>query len=287
MVALQDIFPLGIGTFRIDESEHAAVEKGIRHSLERGQNFLSTGFSYGKGAAVECLKTVFPRIDREKVFLCTYVESDIVTLADVEKQLDGYRKALGTDYVDCFQVHHTVSLPLPLEEVYGEIRRLKEAGKVRYIGLSNASPEMLQTLNTAGDITFFEGLYNFECRTYQNNGLLATCRQQDIRFVCYQPLRRNRTAAKNYPLLAELAEKYGRSQNQIVLNWILRHRQMQAIVKSLTPANIDANLAALDFGMDEADYARMDAFRCAECEAIPINWGGGTGVTIDQLANQF
>ena len=103
----------------------------------------------------------------------------------------------------------------------------------------------------------------------------------------YLTLRRNRTAARNYPLLVELAEKYGRSQNQIVLNWILRHRQMQTIVKSLSPANISANLAALDFMLEEEDYARMDTFRCTESERIQINWGGGNGVPIDQLANQF
>jgi len=287
MIALNEIFPLGIGTFRIDESDPAVVRRGLAHSLERGQNFLSTGFSYGKGAAVESLADFFPQIDREKVFLCTYVESDIRSAADVEAQLDAYLKVLGTDYVDCYQVHHPISLPLPLEEVYGEIRRLKEAGKVRYIGLSNASPEALQALNGEGDITFFEGLYNFECRTYQNNGLLDTCGQEGVRFVCYQPLRRNRTAANNYPLLVELAEKYGRSQNQIILNWILCHRKLQAIVKSLSPANIDANLAALEFSMEPEDHARMDAFRCPACEAIPINWGGGSGVSIDQLANQF
>lgn len=287
MVALNEIFPLGIGTFRIDQSDPAAIRAGLERSLERGQNFLSTGFSYGNGAVVECLKDFFPHIDREKLFLCAYVEPDVRAAADVAPQLEAYLKALGTDYVDCYQVHNPFLTTVPLEAVYEEIRRLREAGKVRYIGLSNASPEALRALNGPGDITFFEGLYNFECRTYENNGLLDTCRETGMRFVCYQPLRRNRTAAKNYPLLAELAEKYGRGQNQILLNWILRHRKLQAIVKSLSPANIDANLAALDFTLEAEDYARMDAFRCEACEAIPINWGGGTGVSIDQLANQF
>ncbi|MDD3347848.1 aldo/keto reductase [Oscillibacter sp.] len=288
MVKLDEIFPVGIGTYRLEQSDKATALSGLHYSIERGQNFLSTGFSYADGAVVELLSAFFPTIDREKLFLCTYVEPNVHTAGAVEGQLNAYLKQLHTDYVDCYQVHNPFETDLPLETMYEEIFRLKREGKVRYVGASNVSPKDWKRLTEQGTLDFFEGIYNFECRNYETNGVMADCRERNIRFVCYQPLRRNRTAQKQYPLLLELAKKYGCTQNQVILNWLAHQKRLQTIVKSLTPANIDANLAALDFKMEAADDCRMDAFCCPECEQIPVDWDhSGVGVPIHLLANQF
>ena len=177
MVGLNEIFPIGIGTYRIDQSDPKTALKRLRYSLDRGQNFLSTGFSYGDGAVVELLSTFFAGIQREQLFLCVYAEPDIRNAADVEQQLDSYLKRFATDYVDCYQIHIPYDTPVPLEEVYEKIFALREKGKVRYVGASNVSPTAWEKLNEQGKLDFLEGIYNFECRNYEKNGVMADCRQ--------------------------------------------------------------------------------------------------------------
>ncbi|WP_295582468.1 aldo/keto reductase [uncultured Oscillibacter sp.] len=286
MTELKDLCPIGIGTYRTDRADRPAALAGLRYAVDRGQNMLSTGFSYGAGAVVELVGELLAQVPREALFLCVYVEPDIRRAADVDRQLEGYLRAFGTDYVDCLQIHSPYETPVPLEAVYERIFARRDRGEVRYVGAGNLSPAAWGAL--AGQVALFEGLYNFECRQYEAAGVLADCRRRGVRFVCYQPLRRNRTAGQNYPLLRALAEKYGCSQNQVILNWLVRWKGLQTIVKALTPTNIDENLAALDLRLEAADCRRMDAFRCPACEALPVDWDhSGTGVPIHLLANQF
>ena len=288
MLSLKDTFPIGIGTYRIDESDRADALWGLHHSFERGQNMMSTGFSYGKGAVVDILGDFIPAIDREKLFLYTYVEPNVGSLAGVRTQLEDYLRILKTDYIDCYQIHIPLETPLPMDGIYDEILKLKEEGKIRYIGASNLSHQELLDLSSRMELLSFEGLYNLECKTYEHLGTLDLCRERNMEFICYQPLRRNRIAKRDYPLLREMAEKYGRTQNQILLNWIIREKGLRAMVKSVTHANIDANLDSLSFTLEPEDCQKLNDFRCPECDSIPVDWtGDGNGVQINYLGNQF
>lgn len=136
-------------------------------------------------------------------------------------------------------------------------------------------------------IDFFEGVYNLECKLYEDIGVLDYCRENSIKFVCYQPLRRNRTAKRNYPLLIELAEKYNKTQNQIILNWIINKKDIMPLIKSTNIVRIDENNEAINFKMSADDYDRLDKFRNTEFDNVKIDWECNGGVTIDQLANKF
>lgn len=105
--------------------------------------------------------------------------------------------------------------------------------------------------------------------------------------MCYQPLRRNRTAKRNYPLLVELANKYDKTQNQIILNWIINEKKMIALVKSTNINRINENKQALNFKMDIEDYERLNNFRNEEFDNVKVDWDDNGGISIDQLANQF
>ena len=104
---------------------------------------------------------------------------------------------------------------------------------------------------------------------------------------CFQPLRRNRTACRNYPILIELSQKYQKTQNQIIINWILKEKKIGAIVKSTNAQRIVENLSSMDFSMSEEDYNKLNAFRAEEFDKVVIDWVGNGGITIDQLANRF
>ena len=135
---------------------------------------------------------------------------------------------------------------------------------------------------------FFEGVYNLECKINENIGILDYCKENNIQFFAYQPLRRNRTQLKNYELLVELSQKYNKTQNQIILNWIMKEKKINVLIKSTNCDRIDENIKSLDFEMEENDYKRLNDFKNEEFENIKIDWDNvGDGISIDQLPNQF
>lgn len=287
MIDKKDIFNLGIGTWKIDIEN---IEKDIQaliHSNNLGQNYLSLSMLYNNGEVVNQLKKFIDKVDRNKLFIATNLEPIIESKSDVENQLNKYLEILDIEYVDMLQLHKPSFSKIPLIEVYKEIKRLVDLGKVKYIGISNASLEQLSSINREIKIDFFEGIYNLECKIYEDINVLSYCNENNIKFLCYQPLRRNRTAKRNYPLLIELAKKYNKTQNQIILNWIINEKKMLALVKSTNIDRINENNQALDFKMDAKDYEQLNNFRSEEFDNIDVDWNDNGGIAIDQLANQF
>lgn len=287
MINKSDIFELGIGTWKIDYENMENDMQSLIHSYNLGQNYLSLSMLYNNGEVVKQMKKFIDKVDRDKLFIATNLEPTIECKNDIEKQLNEYLQSLNIEYVDMLQLHKPSFSKIPLIDVYKEIQRLASLGKVRYIGISNASLEQLSLINKEIKIDFFEGIYNLECKIYEDIKVLDYCNKNDIKFLCYQPLRRNRTAKRNYPLLMELSSKYNKTQNQIILNWIINEKKMIALVKSTNINRIDENKKALDFKMDIEDYEKLNNFRSEEFDNVKIDWNDNGGISIDQLANQF
>lgn len=287
MINKSDIFELGIGTWKIDYENIENDMQSLIHSYNLGQNYLSLSMLYNNGEIVRQIKRFIDKVDRDKLFIATNLEPTIECKDDIEKQLNEYLQILDIEYVDMLQLHKPSFSKIPLIDVYKEIHRLVSLGKVKYIGISNASLEQLSLINKKIKIDFFEGIYNLECKIYEDIKVLDYCKKNDIKFLCYQPLRRNRTAKRNYNLLVELASKYGKTQNQIILNWIINEKKMIALVKSTNINRINQNKQALGFKMDIEDYERLNNFRNEEFDNVKVDWDDNGGISIDQLANQF
>ena len=288
MLNKNDIFPIGIGTWKIDYENIENDIKGLRYSYEKGQNYLSLYMLYNGGAVVRSLKDYVSEIDRAKVFINVNIEPTIEKVEDIEKQLNEYLEILDIEYVDNLQLHTPKATKLPLIDTYNEMKRLVNIEKVRYLGISNCNLEQLKEVNEKVKIDFFEGVYNLECKTNEDIGILDYCKENDITFIAYQALRRNRTAKRNYPLLLELSEKYNKTQNQIILNWIIKEKGIKAIIKCTDIKRINENLESLEFEMERVDYEKLNNFRNEDFDKVKIDWNySGDGVTIDQLANQF
>ena len=205
MLNKKDIFPIGIGTWKIDCENIENDIKGLRYSYEKGQNYLSLYMLYDGGAVVRSLKGYVSEVDRDKLFINVNIEPTIEKLEDIEKQLNEYLEILDIEYVDNLQLHTPKATKLPLIDTYIEMKRLVRIGKVRHLGISNCNLEQLKEINEKVKIDFFEGVYNLECKTNEDIGILEYCKDNDITFTAYQALRRNRTSKRNYPLLVELS----------------------------------------------------------------------------------
>lgn len=287
MKDLNEINPIGIGTYKLDLENKDKTLKALLYSVNKGQNFMSTSLLYDNCNVVDFLHDFFKHVNKDNIFLTCHLEPYIEKKEDVEKQLNEYLKRMHIDYVDALQVHMSYVSKIPLLETYEEISKLVKKGKVRYISTSNTSLEELKEIQKHFKIYSFEGVYNLECKYYENVGLIDFCKENNIKFVCYQALRRNNIAKMNYPFLVELANKYHKTQNQILLNWIIKEKGLNTIIKTNTIQNIDSNLQSLDFTLEKNDIEILNNFQDQRFNSIEIDWKNQGGITIDKLASQF
>ena len=287
MIELNEINPIGIGTYQLDLENKDKTLQALLHSVDKGQNFMSTSLLYDNYNVVNFLYNFFKQVNKDNVFLTCHLEPYIETKEDVEKQLDEYLKRMNIDYIDALQIHISYASKIPLLETYDEIDKLVKKGKVRYISASNTSFDELKELQHNFKLYSFEGVYNLECKYYENIGLIDFCKENNIKFVCYQALRRNNIAKMNYPFLVELANKYNKTQNQILLNWLIQEKGLTTIIKSNTIQNIDSNLEALDFTIESDDIKLLNNFQEEIFNSIEIDLKNHGGITIDKLASQF
>lgn len=284
MIEKNQIHPIGIGTFNIELEESKKSLEALQYSVSLGQNLIDTSLIYDN---LDFIGRFLSTVDRDNIFVSTKISKTIETLEDLEKQLDKNLSMMGLDYVDAVSLHTPFVTKFPLEETYAYLETLVKKGKARYLGISNATLQDIETIQKQTSLFSFEGLFNLECKNYEDSGVTEYCKNHDIMYLGYQALRRNRTAKQNYPLLVELAEKYGKSQNQIILNWIIQEKGLNTILKSTNMNNIKDNNEALLFHMEAEDVARLNAFRSSEFDAIAVDFKNQGGVSIDQLPNQL
>ncbi len=287
MINLKDIFPLGIGTFRIDLTQKKSSMNALIESFNLGQNYIDTSHLYENGKVMAFIGEFIKKVGRDKLFITTKIEPTVEKITDIEEQLNKYLEIMNIDYVDCLMLHSVIFTKLPLIETYKEMNRMVELGKTKSLGLSNSNLEQLKEINEQYPISIYEGVYNLECKLNEDIGIINYCKDNNIIFCAYQPLRRNRTANRNYPLLIELSKKYNKTQNQIILNWITRQKKLNVLIKTTNSNRINENINSLNFEMDMEDYNKLDLFRAEEFDNIVIDWEGKGGITVDQLANQF
>ncbi len=287
MINLKNIFPLGIGTFRIDLTQKESSMNALIESLKLGQNYIDTSHLYENGKVMAFIGEFIKKVGRDKLFITTKIEPTVEKITDIEEQLNKYLEIMNIDYVDCLMLHSVIFTKLPLIETYKEMNRMVELGKAKSLGLSNSNFEQLKEINEQYPISIYEGVYNLECKLNEDIGIINYCKDNNIIFCAYQPLRRNRTANRNYPLLVELSEKYNKTQNQIILNWIIKHKKLNILIKTTNSNRIIENINSLNFEMDMEDYNKLDLFRAQEFDNIVVDWEGKGGITVDQLANQF
>jgi len=196
---------------------------------------------------------------------------------------------MKTDHVDSIQFTMGLVKSIGLDNIKLLVEKLINSGKTRYTSLTNSSPDFLKTYHGVFGNKLFahEGVFNFEVRENEKYGLTEYAKENNILNVVFQPLRRNHTAERNWPILVELANKYNKTQNQIILNWIVS-KGFFPLVKSSTMAHIDENLAAFDFQIEPEDLERLNNFEIPNYNPPKIDWGEtGDGVKIHQLPNVF
>ncbi|WP_413791551.1 MULTISPECIES: aldo/keto reductase [unclassified Pseudomonas] len=182
-------------TTGVDEREAIAT---LHRAVELGVTLFDTADMYGPHTNEELLGRAL-RGKRESLYLAS--KFGLVRSSDphargvngrpdyVRQSIDGSLKRLNTDYLDLYY-QHRVDPQVPVEETIGAMAELVKAGKVRHIGLSEASAETLQRAHAVHPLAAVQSEYSLWSREPEHNGVLDTCRRLGIAFVAYSPLGR-------------------------------------------------------------------------------------------------
>lgn len=299
MLNRKNLSKIGIGTWGIGgfaqrnpDNDDEKQTNALTYMLTRGLNYVELNEWTGDGHSVELVAKALEKsgIKRDKVFLSQAIYSYTAsTLEAAKKELARLLILFKTAYVDSISLNEAAIKAIDKKVVLDWYQDLLDSNKVRYINLNNPSLETAKEFKQKlGDKLFSVEIgFNFEVRENLSNGIIDYASTNNILCVVYQPLRRNRTAQRNWPLLVELAGKYGKTQNQIILNWICSHGLLP-LTKSETISHIDEHLQALSFKIEETDLKKIDEFFPAGYRQPQAYYGStGDGVRIDQLSNVF
>jgi aryl-alcohol dehydrogenase-like predicted oxidoreductase len=274
-----------------DEGEAIAT---IHRTLELGIDFLDTADMYGRGANEQLVGKAI-RDRRERVVLATKfgnVRNDDGTREVrgdpeyVRQACDASLRRLGLDHVDLYY-QHRVDFRVPIEETIGAMGELVAAGKVRYLGLSEASPDTIRRANAVHPISALQSEYSLWTRDPED-GPLPTCRELGIGFVAYSPLGRGfltgqirspddfadddfrsrlprfqgENFRRNLDLVArveEIAEEKSRTPGQIALAWVLsRGEDVVPIPGTKRRRYLEQNAEAADVELSEDELERLE-----------------------------
>src|SRR3954463_5206676 len=289
---------LGLGCMGMSEFYGSPVEQDgidtIHRALDLGVTFLDTADMYGPFINEQLVgKAIAGR--RDEVQLATKfgnVRGENGERLGIDGSPDYVRKAadaslqrLGVDHIDLYY-QHRVDKTVPIEETVGAMKELVDAGKVRYLGLSEASPETIRRANAVHPISALQTEYSLWSRDPEDS-ILPTVRELGIGFVAYSPLGRGflsgrfrspsafpdddfrrhhpRFQGENFDRnmqlverVEELASEKGVSAGQLALAWVLhRGDDIVPIPGTKRVSYLEENAAPADVQLSEDELSRL------------------------------
>jgi len=277
-----------------DDAESIAT---IHRALDLGVNFLDTADIYGPYTNEQLVGRAI-KGRRAEVFLATKfgivrdaVDARVRGISGspdyVRSSIEGSLKRLGVEAIDLYY-QHRIDAAVPIEDTVGALAALVHAGKLRYIGLSEASAVTLERAHKVHPITALQSEYSLWSREPES-GALAACRRLGIGFVPYSPLGRGfltgafqrpedlaaddyrrssprfqaENFAKNIALVEQvrvLAAEIGCTPAQIALAWVLAQGEdIVPIPGTKRRKYLEENIAALDIHLAPAKLAALNA----------------------------
>lgn len=296
-----EVFPIGLGCMGMSEfygpseGDDASI-RVIHRALDRGAAFLDTADMYGVGKN-ETLVGKALQGHREQAVLAT--KFGILRGEDgsrrgvcgrpdyVKEACDASLKRLDIDVIDLYY-QHRVDPEVPIEDTVGAMSELVKAGKVRYLGLSEASTTTIERAHGVHPITAVQSELSLWSRDYEND-VLPLCEKLGISFVAYSPLGRGFLTGQirspedldpsdfrrgsprfsgdafqaNLDAVEQLeawAKKRSVTAAQLALAWVLsRGERVLTIPGTRSVERLEQNQAAAEIELTASELAELDA----------------------------
>ncbi len=313
-----DVSAIGFGCWEIgggyghfDESD---VFKAVQRALDLGINLFDTAEGYGFGQSEEILGKALGTRRDEAIVVTKFgilKDDDDNWYRDSSREsalaaIDRSLKALGTDYVDVYLIHWP-DKDMPLEESMGALEEIVQAGKARFVGVSNFRPDQIETCMETRrvDITQY-GYHMFDRRLERE--VFPTIAEHGIGLMTYGSLAhglltgtftagttfdetdwRSNGTAFNIPLFTEevfarnvaavndlkpIAARHGKTMAQLALRWALRNPVVSvALIGFRRPEEVEENVAGLDLTLDQETLDEIEAvFAKHSVDTAPAAW---------------
>jgi aryl-alcohol dehydrogenase-like predicted oxidoreductase len=297
---------LGLGCMGMSQSYGAAADRDedesiatIHHALDAGCTFLDTADIYGPGTNEELVGRALANRRDEAVLATKFGlrpsenQKPGVPPGQIDgspewarKAIDASLRRLGVDHIDLWYLHR-VDKRVPIEDTVGAMAEAVAAGKVRHLGLSEASPATIRRAHAVHPIAAVQSEWSLWTRDPED-AVLPACRELGLGFVPFSPLGRGflsgelrspddfppgdmrrglpRFQGENFQRnldlvakVAELAEAKGCTPSQLALAWLLAQGDdIVPIPGTKRRSRLDENLGALDVELSADDLAAID-----------------------------
>jgi pyridoxine 4-dehydrogenase len=262
---------LGYGTMQLpgpgvwgESQDPDEAVRVLRRAVDLGVNFIDTADAYGPNVADLLLKKALHPYPADLV-IATKVGhtrqgpnlwAPVGRPEYLRQQAELGLRHLGLEQIPLLQLHR-IDPKVPLEDQVGELAKLQEEGKVRFIGLSEVTVDQLRAAQAIAPIVTVQNLYNLANRSAEE--VLDYSAANGIGFIPWFPLATGELAKPGTPL-AQLAAERGASPSQLALAWLLhRSPAMLPIPGTSSVAHVEDNIAAAGIRLSESEYAALEA----------------------------
>jgi len=309
-----NITTLGVGSWAIGGSGYQFAwgpqndndsVAAIQRAIDSGMNWIDTAAVYGLGHSEEIVARAVSGLSL-KPYIFTKGERawnergeirGSLKADSLRRECEASLRRLKVDTIDLYQIHW----PEPdqdIEEGWTEMARLKEEGKVRYIGVSNFNVDQMRRAEKIAPITSLQPPYSMLARSIEDE-ILPYCQEHNIGVIAYSPMKsgllsgtmtRERIALlpkddwrRNNPdlqdpklsrtlelveLLGKIGRRHSLTAGEVAIAWTLRHPAVTgAIVGLRHPDQVAGVIGSADFSLNSQELAEIDSFLNLETES--------------------
>ena len=271
-----EVYRLGYGTMRLtgpgiwgEPANRDEALQILRTAVERGVTFLDTADYYGDDVTNRLIKEALHPY-KDNLVICTKVGATrkpdkswipFNTPENLRTAIDHNLRTLQIEQVQLVHLRMMSHSDLPFEKMLGTMFEMQQEGKILHVGLSNVSRTELELGLKLGTIATVENMYGYGQRTTlvgpygESRGgqeVLDLCEQHQIPFIPYWSLLNS--LPKEDDKIAQIARKYGVSEAQINLAWLLHRSPLMLPIPGTSKlAHLEDNLNAVNVKLTEED----------------------------------